>query len=448
VTDELTRLRAERDELQRRLDATAHATPPRHRVRAVTAAILVVVAALALGAATTGLWTRVNTLDEDRFVELVGPLGSDPDVQVALGNFTTAQLEQAIDARGLLQDVLPPRATVLATPLAAAFDGYLADRVDQFFSSDEFEELWVAIVGGAHQRALAVLEGNAENVDVVDGKVVLNWVPVLNRLLDGVASQVSGLLGRDVELPEITPGMLPDEARARIEQALGRELPSDWGTVTVFDDDRLTAMQDGLELFRRGTALLAIAALLLVALAIAVSPRRRRTVLQLALATGVVFVLLRRVVFAAEANVLDAVRVEENRRAVEATWDQVFSGYLGLTTAILWACAIVATIAFLAGPSRVAVAIRRNAVALAGGAAGVARRAGDRVESAGWVLEHREALQVGVAIAAALIVLVADLSFFGLLVVLVLLGALELLLWRAGSVAPAAAGTASEPPAA
>jgi hypothetical protein len=428
--DDVERLRAEKDELERRLEAAER--PRRHRVRRIATPILVVLTALVVAVGSTGLWLRANTLKTNRFVELVGPLGADADVQTALADFTSKQLERAVDVRSFIADALPPRAQVLAVPLSAAVNGYISDRVDTFFTSGRFQELWQTAVRRAHEGILKVLAGDAENVTVENGDVVLNLVPLYNAILQRIADQAGGLLGRDVNLPEITPGMLPDEARDRIETAIGRPLPSDWGTIVVFESDKLTAMQDAVQLFKRATIALALLAIVLIAGTILVSVRKRRTVLQLALAIAAIFVLLRRITFAAQDQVLAAVKVEENERAVKNITDHVLSGYFGLTAVILWVCAGVALVAFLAGPSRVAVAVRSGAVSLARTTAGAATRAGGQATSSAWVLDHREALQVGIAVVGALFVLVANVTFWQLVIVVIIVGALEVVLFRIG----------------
>jgi hypothetical protein len=61
-----------------------------------------------------------------------------------------------------------------------------------------------------------------------------------------------------------------------------------------------------------------------------------------------------------------------------------------------------------------------------------------------WVAAHRDALMLGGAAAAAIVLLVADVSIGGFLVLAVLIGAYELLVYRAGT-APVDARTADPP---
>jgi hypothetical protein len=283
---------------------------------------------------------------------------------------------------------------------------------------------------------LRVLDNDNENVTIQNGQVVLNLVPIFNNVLQEVEQRASGILGRNVNLPEITPGMLPDTARQKIEKAIGRPLPENWGTVVVFKAHELTALQRSVEVFKRATALLAIAAVLLIALTIWVSPRRRRTILQLALGIGLVTVVLRRVVFTAQGEILGQIKIQQNEKAVSNILDQVLGGYLGLTVAVLWLCAFVALVAFLVGPARPAVAVRNGAVSLWHATTGAVSKTSERAASIGWVQEHREALQVGVGIVAVLYLLIADVSWWRLLITAIVVGVLELVLARAAPSEP------------
>jgi hypothetical protein len=89
-------------------------------------------------------------------------------------------------------------------------------------------------------------------------------LPVVNTTLGQLSEVSSGLLGQDVTVPTITSGELPEQARARINDALGIELPGDVGQIPVYDADELVVAQQALRLFDRMLVLLVVAAPLLV----------------------------------------------------------------------------------------------------------------------------------------------------------------------------------------
>ena len=103
---------------------------------------------------------------------------------------------------------------------------------------------------------------------------------------------------------------------------------------------------------------------------------------------------------------------------------QVFASYRTLTAAIIALGLIVATTAFLAGPSTVAVSVRRS------------------VTRSSWLSEHRAIFAVGVLIVAIAVVLLVNLTFGALLLVGLVVAILELVLWRLPS-GPAPVPTAT-----
>ena len=98
------------------------------------------------------------------------------------------------------------------------------------------------------------------------------------------------------------------------------------------------------------------------------------------------------------------------------------SSLLDATAWILAIAAVVAVVAALTGPYPWARALRHGTVSAV---RQVGRTARDE-RTAAWVADHRDALRIGIVVAAILVLLVADLSWFGLLVLAVVVGGLEL----------------------
>jgi ribosomal protein L29 len=448
LTDERDRLRAEVGELRAQV-AVAGAAPRRaRRPRRVVAAALVVLTSIVFTVAVAGVWARRNALDTDRWVETVGPIGEDPAVQQALGNWITTELMGVIDPQALFESALPERGQVLAAPLTSALRGFVGDQVDAFLASDTFERLWVQANERAHAAAVRVLEGdvdgrggNAGSLQVEDGEVVINLVPALNQVLARIGEVSPEILGRTVDIPTVTVDDIPQEAVDKVEDALGRDIPDDFGQFTVFDAQRLDQVQDAVSLFDRLVVAAAVLAVVLIGLTLWVSPRRRRTLLQLAVGIALGVVLVRRLTLRLEDDVVDLAR-PENQDAVEVVIGAFVSSLLDATAWILVIAAVVAAVALVTGPYRWVVAVRRRTVslarALAGAVSATAARRPDEpaVAWVAWVAGHRDALQAGGIIAGILVLLVADLSWLGLVVLALLVAAFELALHRIGDVTP------------
>jgi hypothetical protein len=443
LAEERAQLQAEVDDLRGRLAAPA----PRRggRPRGIATAVLVVVTSLVVTFAVAGVWARRNALNTDRWVGTVGPVVEDPAVQNALGNWITTELMGVIDPEAFFESVLPERGQVLAAPLTSALRGFVDDQVDSFLASDTFERLWVQVNERAHARVVDVLEGDTgDNLQIEGDNVVLNLVPVLNQVLAEIGQASPEIFGRTVDLPTITVDDVPEDAVEKLEDALGRDIPDDFGQFTVFDTSRLQQVQDAVDLFNRGVVVAVAAAVVLIGLTLGLAPRRRRTLLQLMVGIALGVVLVRRVGLRLEDEVVDLVR-PENQDAVKVVVGAFISSLLDATAWVLAIAALVVAVALLTGPYRWATALRGGTVSLAqasvtavGGA--VTRRPDD--PTVAWVAEHKGVLQAGGIIVGILVLLVVDLSWLGLLLLALLVGGFELVVWRIGELAP----TSGEPP--
>jgi hypothetical protein len=379
------------------------------------------------------VWARRNALNTDRWVRTVTPIGQDAEVQQALGRWLTTELMMTVDPEQFFEDVLPERGQILAGPLTSALRGFVNDQVDTFLASDTFEELWVAINRRVHTRVVDVLEGDTpENVEVVDGKVQVDFIPVINALLARIGERSPELFGRTIDIPTVTVDEIPESAIARLESALGRDLPPNFGQFEVFDATQLQQAQDAVRLFNRAVVALVVLAVLLIALTLWVAPRRRRTLLQLMVGVALGVVLVRRLGLRLEEDVVDMVR-PENQAAVKAVVGAFVSSLFTATSWVLGIVVAVIVVAILTGPYLWVVSLRRRTVALARAAGGAAAGAAGRTQDPAtidWVVANKEALQIGTAVVGLLVLLWFDLSWWGILFVLALVGAIELVVWR------------------
>lgn len=463
--DEVARLADERSRLQAEVDGLRAelATAPRRRAvrtRGVVAVALVVVTSILVTVSVTAVWARRNALNTDRWVRTVGPIAEEPAVQQALGRYITDQAMTAIDPEELFESALPERGEILAGPLTSALRGFVNDQVDSFLASDTFQRLWVEINERAHQRVVQVLEGDLPPSLQIEGNdVVLNVVPVLNQVLARIGERSPEIFGRTVDLPTVSVDEIPEEAIQKVESALGRDLPENFGQFTVFDASRLQQVQDTVTLFNELVVVAVILAIVLIALTLWVSPRRRRTLLQLMVGIALGIVIIRRLGLRLEDDVVELVR-PENQDAVKVVVGAFVSSLLDATAWILGIAAAVAVVALLTGPYGWARALRRGTVSGAQAAVGAARSAINRQPDdpvVAWVGAHREVLQAGGIVVGILALLVLDLSWIGLFVLVALVVAYELVVQRLadigaggappeeGPAVPAGGGPAVEP---
>ena len=427
---ELARTRAERDELRLQLATLQQRRRERGRWRQLGSAGLVVLASLVLVAAVIGIWARRNFLDTDRFVDRAGPLIEQPAVQDALAPRLTDQLMLVVDPEALFAEVLPERGQLLAAPLANAVEGFVRDRVESFVATDQFEQLWVGAVAAAHSTSVRVLRGESAAVTTGNGQVTLNLVPVINAVLAQITAESPEILGRQVDLPDVSVDDIPEAAVARVEEALGIELDDDFGQFTVYDDGTLEAAQRGVDLFDRFVVVLLPLGLALAAWALWLSHRRRRTLLQLCAGIALGMVLVRRVGFRLQEEVASLPPTATGRRAAADIAEPFVDPLVTFAALTLAAVALIAAIAVMSGPYPWAITARRSAAHLVARAtAATAERSHDDATVV-WITDHRDALLIAGAVFGLALLWIADLSWTGLLAVAAVVAAYEFAVYR------------------
>ncbi|GGY99156.1 hypothetical protein [Streptomyces poonensis] len=440
---ELELLRAEVEALRARVGTEQRRRARLLAVRRAVAAVLIALVAVCAVGGVIGVWAARTALDTDRWVATVGPLPEDPAVNAALSAYLTDELFDQLDVERRLSDALPDRASFIAAPVTAAVHDHVRDSVGELLRTEEFQELWRSANRSMHPRIVAVLENRAPNVEVRGDTVTLDLLPLVNNLINALEDRLPTVFGKRIDLPPVKSGEFPPGLRDRIDKALGVTLPEDFAQVRLYDRHRLGQLQDAVLLCRRAVVGLVVAVPLLLALALWVSPRPRRTLLQLGLWLVVTTTAMTAVLRAVRDHLLGQVRPGVYREGVRtALWD-VFEPLRTRGDQLLWAGVALAVLAYLVGPGRLPVALRHCVVQGAQATGRLLTRVGQRARSVGrsrpWIRGHADVLRVGGVVVAVLTALLLS-SWAGLLVVAAGLAAYEgavTLLARDGTAAPA-----------
>ncbi|WP_433788914.1 hypothetical protein [Actinoplanes sp. CA-252034] len=432
---ELERLRAEVAALRDRLQVRRRRRPGRGALAAVLAAL----AAFALVTGVVGWWAARTTLNTERWVATVAPLPQDPRVNAAVAQYATTELFRVLDVEQRLRDVLPQQAAFAAGPIAGQLREQVRSTVVKVMGSDRFQAIWVTVNRQVHQRALAVVEGTSTVVTAREDRVEIDLLPLINQVLRELGDQLPTLFGKQITLPDLSSGALPENLRLRVSEAVGVQLPADFARFTVYDSGRLWEAQQAVAAAERHLLLLTGATILLLIAAFAVSPGRRRTAAQFGIWLVVASVAITALLRAVRGRLLAEVPAGVYRDGVDAAMTTVFSLLRTRGEQLIWIGAAIAVLAWLAGPGRFPVWLRGRAraitVAAWHGATVGARRA------PGFITGHLDAVRVGGLIVAVVLALVLS-SWTALLVIAVLLAAYEIgvtLLARAQEAAAKAA---------
>jgi len=328
-------------------------------------------------------------------------------------------------------------------PLTPAIVGgahtVVVNQFERLLSTDAAQDTITGIVKRSHQRLIDLLQGDglADGISVSNGEVTVNFLPLIGRGFSAVQSL--GVL-TDVDFPDLDPSGDPQQQIAELEDTFGRDLPDDFGQLTVYQSDRLanaeqivSRAQELVVAARRALVVLVIATVACVVGCILVARNRRRATLILFLAIAAVMVLARVLVNRLIERLPELAVNPAAREAAREMLDSLTDGLRALITLTIIVGLIVALVAYLRGDSTTAASIKSKA-----GSGG-----GSVVSAAS---AHRDATAL-IAFGAALAILVLfGLSWLPLSAAALLsgLGIAALTVPRPESAAPAASSAPTD----
>ena len=414
---ELDRLRAENEALKQQLATTGAPPARRHRVRAVVAAVLAFLTGLLMITAVVSVWTTRTALNTDKFVARVGPVIEQPAVQDAVATEVSTQLAGYLQPK--VAAALPDNLQFLAAPISSGLQTVLDKQVRKVIGSDAFTKVWDQALTLSHQEVVSVLKGDNQAVAVVNGKVVIDLIPVVNEVLQNMSAQLPTIFGQTIALQLPADASL-DRIRSAVSTYLGVQLPPDFAQIPIANESDLTAAQSGVKIVNTSTVLVVLLALLALVLALVITPGRRRTLLQIGLwttgFTALVFFVVRGVMRNAVAGITPAYLADASTVALKT----LFTSLREFALILFWAGLVLAVVMYLIGPGRFPVWLRASVARWTRtGVAKVRETSQDEGLSA-WVAQYLDPLRVGGAVLAALVLLIWP-SWVALLVVGILL---------------------------
>ncbi|GAB1693598.1 hypothetical protein [Krasilnikovia sp. M28-CT-15] len=442
--EELARLRAEVADLNSRLDTRHRRAAALTTIRRIAAAVLIAITAFALVASVVGVWSARTAFNTDKWVATIAPLPQDPAVAAAVADYATNQVFAAINVEQRVQTVLPAQAAFIAGPVTGQLRDAVEKTVYNVLQSDQFQRIWVELNRRAHDRAVAILNGTSNVVLARNDRVQIDLLPLINQVLRALSTQLPTMFGKQITLPDLSSGEIPENLRVRVEDALGVTLPANFAQFTVYDSGQLAAVQQMVKTAKRDLVFFVVATFLLLGLALLISPGRRRTLLQLGLWLVVAAVAVGAVIRAVRDQILNEIPAGLYRDGAAATVTTVFSQLRTRGDQIIWIGAILAVVMYLIGPGRGPTWLRHQ-TAVGARAVGRWARTGGRAMAArgpGFTARYLDVLRVGGLVVAAVLALILS-SWMSLLVIVVALAAYEVAVTLVGR---SAAAHESEPP--
>jgi hypothetical protein len=314
--------------------AASASAAPLGRGRKIAVWTLVVVATLLTLVSILTMWVRRQVLDNTAWKNATTQIVQDPQVQGAIATYTVNQLYgPKINLPQRFEDRLPDNLKALGVPFATALEQPLTQGVKRLLERPRLQQLFIQASAIAHEKLVNILEDKTNHgLSTANGVVTLD----LHELLVEVGTQLG----------------VPADALARAPDA---------GTITLMKSDQLGAVQNGVQAIRVLSVWLLVAVFFLYGLAIYLARGARRATLRnegfgLVL-VGILVLLIRELL---GNYVIDALATPGYEPATHRLWliGTAILGQIGAAT-ILYG-AIAALGAVFAGPTRIAVRLRRG----------------------------------------------------------------------------------------
>ena len=283
--------------MQRASSHPAGRAPVRwNRARSVVAAALAAAFAVLLPASLTSAWIRDTILSTSGYVAAVTPVAASPAVRAAVQDAVASQVDAVLS---YAETSLPPSARGLAGLLGTGLAGVARKQVSQLMTSQAFQRLWADANRLAHDQLIGVLNGDSGLVTATGGEVVLNLLPLVNDVLHTVSGLLSAMTGSAVSLPLVTA--IPAAAC----HAITGTASSACTQIPLLPAAALAGPRHAYRLLVATLALVLMLTALALAGALAASPRRRRTLLQLTIGGTLTVLVVMTAVSWGQASLID-----------------------------------------------------------------------------------------------------------------------------------------------
>jgi hypothetical protein len=302
---------------------------PLSRGRAFAVWALVVVAAILMLISSLTIWVKRQALETDAWTNASGQMLANDEIRQQLSLYLVDTLFNSADATAKIQQALPPNRAALAPVISGALQNVAVQAADRILETPQAQALWEDANRTAHKNLLAVLNGeDTRRFQTANGQVVLDLGPLVQRL----------------------------------SQRFGFQASPDAGKITILKSGQLKNAQRALKVIKVGSVFLLLLVLFLFGLAIYLAHGHRRRILRATAASfllvGVLLLVIQRVTGGVVVGSL--IKTDAVRPAGNAAWGVATELLRSLAYAIIAYGVVGLFGAWLAGPTRWAVAIRQR----------------------------------------------------------------------------------------
>jgi hypothetical protein len=391
--------------------------PKLRRTRGITAWVLVVLVAILFPLSVMTVWVVNTVTNTDHYVETMAPIATNPVVISHTSTRLTDELFSTVNVQKRITSLLPKKAKPIAAPLTNTLHSFVNTQVTRALSSSLFQKVWnngnrrvsttlVAVLSGQNTRLTRNLRNGQQ--------IVINLTPVVNQVVKSLNSKgITFFNPAKVLLTTKNGGF----------------------SISLMSADQVKSANKVFNLAKTLKWAVPVITLVLAAAAVAISTRRRKTLMRATVggAMGLaLFLVALRLVH--RQFVSGAVKNGFNGDVASIIFNTLLrflKDGLWLVLAILL---VAAVIEWFVGPGRYAVALRHQIARAWRWVVGNVKQVTDKehreaasagtMRTARWIRERQSGLRLlGVAVAGIFLVFSGSINFAGLLITVLILAA-------------------------
>jgi len=304
------------------------------RLRRIGVSALIVLAALLLMLTSFAVWVDRVALNTDVFIDTSSELIDDKEIRRAIATRTIDEIYDSVDVEDELKGPLPEDVETLAGPASAGLRELGPGIVERALRQPTLRRLWRRALERSHASLVDVLEERSGVVSTEEGVVTLDLGDLVVEAAD----------------------------RIGVSDSIQRRIDEDAGRVELLRSDELDTAQNAFRLMNTIAWFLPLLTLAIFGLALWLSGGRRRLTVR---AIGIA-VLLSGVLGLLAVNLTGRYLVRsltterESREAGGSAWDILTELLRGSFRIQILAGLLFLLAAWIAGPSPLAVAMRRS----------------------------------------------------------------------------------------
>lgn len=277
-------------------------------------------------------WVDRQVFDTQEWGDTSLEMLQNPEIQDAVANYAVAELYKEVDVDAALKEVLPGETKDLSGVAAGALRQVADQGAKRALSDQRIQGLWRTANEQTHKTLIAVLEDKSDVLSTSNGQVQLKLQPLIIE----IAEQVG----------------LGAQARDKI--------PASVGEIEIVNSSELSTAQTVAGLVH-GTALIAsLVVLLLIALAVYLSPGYRwLTLLWIAVALVIAAIVLLVVRSVVGGIVVPELANPDVQPAARAAYDIGTDLLRSIAWTVIWAAVALVGLAWLISPNQAAGSTRK-----------------------------------------------------------------------------------------